>query len=251
MAALLLSASLSLLLPCLSFRTFPDFPVVGVNTHYAGEGLEGETAMLSHAFGITRTDLRWGAVETERGVYNFSDTDAHIAEHEREGVKIWFILDGSNALYCNDGAAPVGKEQVDAFVSFAVAAMARYSARVMVWELWNEPNLVGWAPFPNANDYAVLAKALGLAKAARSPNSTLVGPGLFTVDKPFVSKLVAAGVLDAFDAWSFHPYRWGGVSLALQGYLFEYELEITPFFLTLCPSVPLLLLLHVWDLRTD
>ena len=43
-----------------------------------------------------------------------------------------------------------------------------------------------------------------------APNSFLVGPGSFGVAKDFASKLINGGILDVFDGWSFHPYRWGG-----------------------------------------
>ena len=52
--------------------------------------------------------------------------------------------------------------------------------------------------------------ALGKAKSVLAPNSFLVGPGSFGVAKDFASKLINGGILDVFDGWSFHPYRWGG-----------------------------------------
>ena len=81
--------------------------------------------MLGKSFGISRTDLRWYDVEMVKGEYNFSQADAHVEQHEQAGVKVWFILDGHNDLYTKRGYSPVDKEQVDAFVAFAIAAMQR------------------------------------------------------------------------------------------------------------------------------
>ena len=184
----------------------------GVNVHFLSyaSALGGNMTMLGKSFGISRTDLRWYDVEMVKGEYNFSQADAHVEQHEQAGVKVWFILNGHNDLYTKRGYSPVGKEQVDAFVAFAIAAMQRYQNRVKVWELWNEPNLLGWVPLPNPQHYIELALALGKAKSVLAPNSFLVGPGSFGVAKDFASKLINGGILDVFDGWSFHPYRWGG-----------------------------------------
>src|SRR6202043_251802 len=68
----------------------------------------------------------------------------------------------------------------NAFATFAAAAASRYAPMgIHTWEIWNEPNIVGfWQPTPNVTQYVNLLKATSKAIKAVDPQSFIVSGGL-------------------------------------------------------------------------
>lgn len=72
----------------------------GTNIHWtAPPGGEAEAAMLAQAFRLARMDFSWGAIERQKGVYDFAAYDALLAVMRAHGVRPYWILDYGNPLY--------------------------------------------------------------------------------------------------------------------------------------------------------
>jgi hypothetical protein len=95
----------------------------------------GEVAQLGRAFGRARTGVRWNLVEQACGVYNFSMYDRLVGELDAAGVGLYGIFAFGNPLY-NCSYLPISPLQQEAFARFAVAMVAHFRGRGVVWELW-------------------------------------------------------------------------------------------------------------------
>src|SRR5207248_651751 len=75
---------------------------LGVNIHFT-DPRPGEMAMLAAGgFKLVRMDFAWGAIEKERGRYDFSAYDRLMAALAPHHIRAQFILDYSNRFYDND-----------------------------------------------------------------------------------------------------------------------------------------------------
>ncbi len=200
----------------------PVFPEgVGVNIHFT-RGHERDLDMIAETgFRVVRMDLVWEATERERGRYDWSAYDELTANLERRGLRPYYILDYSNALY--EGAevsrdpisgrehrhtvAPAREESVAAFARWAGAAAAHFKGRGVIWEVWNEPNIGFWRPRPKVEDYAALLSATCRALRAADPDAVIVAPASSEFPWDFLEHLFKDGALEHLDAVSVHPYR--------------------------------------------
>ena len=166
----------------------------------------GEAAQLGRAFGRARTGIRWYLVEQERSVYDFGMYEALLRELDGADVGLYGIFAYGNPLY-NCSYLPLSAPQQRAFADFAVAMMAHFAGRGVIWELWNEPNAQKF----NATTYASLLHAVGAAVRAdpRTEGETLVGLATSGISLSYISAVAETGALRYLDAVSVHPYRAG------------------------------------------
>ena len=188
--------------------TIPDG--LGVNIHFVRTGADELDLLAEAGFKFVRTDFVWEAVEPFRDVYSFSDYDQLVLSMRERGVRVMFILDYGNPLY-DGGLAPHTDDGRAAFARFASAAAEHYAGNGILWELWNEPNLVQfWEPEPNAADYAALAFTTIKAIREVDPNALILGPAICCFEDKrgwdFMEQLGQSGVLKEFDAITIHPY---------------------------------------------
>jgi hypothetical protein len=194
---------------------------VGVNIHFArGHGKDLDR-IAAAGFKIVRMDFAWAATERKKGEYDWSAYDDLTVDLEQRGLRPWYILDYSNALYEDavtvpdpvthktrrDIASPQHPESVAAFARWAAAAAKHFQGRHVLWEIWNEPNIGFWKPRPDAMQYATLCLAACKAIRAADPQATIVGPATSEVPTAFLERLFVLGVLADLDAVSVHPYR--------------------------------------------
>jgi hypothetical protein len=92
---------------------------------------------------------------------------------------------------------------------------ARYAGRVEAWQIWNEPNYVGWWPAgPNAAQYVPLLEAAYPAVKRGDPNALVVMGGLSLNDYDYLEQeYQAADAIDPqhplgeyFDVMATHAY---------------------------------------------
>eukprot|EP00039_Didymoeca_costata_P008441 m.112119 g.112119 ORF g.112119 m.112119 type:complete len:490 (+) comp14082_c0_seq1:99-1568(+) len=213
---------LALLCCCLIVVDAESSKKWGVNIHYRVEQA-GETAMLAKGFSIARMDTNWGAIESVKGEYNFTDMEILITTLLAHDVTPYLILDYGNPLYDN-GLSPYSEEGRSAFTNFSIAMMTRFSGKDIIWEIWNEPNGGFWKPVANATAYAALAVAVGKAKQSNpnTKNEFLVGPAAdpgWMDDTPgHWMDVVLSQALQYFDAVSVHPYRSKPPETVVQDY---------------------------------
>jgi len=183
--------------------TVPD--VLGVNIHF-NDPRPGEMEQLAAAgFRWIRQDFAWAGIEREKGHYDFAPYDRLMGHLKKFGIRPIFILDYGNDLY--QQGSPNTPEARAAFGRFASAAVTHFKGQGIVWEMWNEPNIGFWKPKPNWDEYVALALETGKAIRRTAPDEWFVGPGMSGMDFPFLRRCVGAGLLNYWDAVSFHPYR--------------------------------------------
>ncbi len=178
---------------------------LGVNIHFTTPR-PGEVAQLAGAgFKWIRLDFFWAGIERERGKYDFTLYANLLAQLKAAGIRAIFILDYGNDLY--EKGSPRSPEAREPFARFAAAAVTRFCGQGIVWEMWNEPNIQFWQPKPNVDEYITLALETGKAIRKAAPEEWFVGPGMSGMDFPFLERCFKAGLLNYWDAVSFHPYR--------------------------------------------
>ncbi len=147
---------------------------LGVATHFT-DPAPGEMERMAEAgWAMIRTDLIWQAVERTPGHYDFAAYDRLQAQLKHAGIRPMFILDYGNRLY-DGGRSPHTAQARAAFARFAAAAAAHFRGQGVVWEIWNEPNIVQfWKPEPDAQAYARLAMETAQAIREADPEALIL-----------------------------------------------------------------------------
>ncbi len=183
---------------------------LAVNIHFTRDDA-GLDAAKGLGFSRVRMDFSWSAVESTKGVYNFSNYDALVASLAARGMTLHLILDYGNRLYPPTGDAAFVSTTVPAFAAYAKAAAAHFAGKGVTFEIWNEANLEHfWMSAPSASDYAALANAAIVAVHAGGPSVKVSTTGVSGYDFAFVRGYLAGGGADGADAIGVHPYRITG-----------------------------------------
>ncbi|HLN57313.1 MAG TPA: hypothetical protein VK416_02070 [Thermoanaerobaculia bacterium] len=183
---------------------------LAVNIHFTRDDA-GLNAAKGMGFSRVRMDFPWSAVESTKGVYNFSNHDALVASLAARGMTLHLILDYGNRLYPPTGDPAFVSTTVPAFGAYAKAAAAHFAGKGVTFEIWNEANLEHfWMSAPNASDYAALANAAIAAMHAGDPSAKVSTTGVSGYDFAFVRGYLADGGADGADAIGVHPYRLSG-----------------------------------------
>ena len=180
---------------------------------------------------IVRLDaFSWDVIEKQRGIFDFSNTDAMVAIARRNKLDILGILQyspswasGTNyklptkfSSHC--GLPDTTQESYDKyraypplnpsdFGTFVYVTVKRYPD-VKYWQIWNEPNNpVFWRNNPRADQYvALLKEAYGAVKRA-NPKAMVVFGGLSLNDQEYMEKIYTLGAKNYFDIMAVHPYN--------------------------------------------
>ena len=125
-----------------------------------------------------------------------------------------------------NGYDGVNKISTAKFHDFAIALAKRYKGEVHYYEVWNEPNLPWFftpqlknGKFVSPAKYRALVNAFASGIHSVDRRATVIGGntapfghppprGHSIGPKPFLKRVVSAKV--RFDAWSTHPYTYGG-----------------------------------------
>ena len=180
---------------------------LGVNIHFL-DAKPGELEMLAQAgFRWIRMDFSWAATEREKGVYEFTAYDRLLASLDACHLRAVLILDYSNPHY-DGGMSPASDAGRAAFAHWAAAAAGHFRNRGVLWEMYNEPNIIEfWRPKPDVKQYVKLAVAVGKALREATPGELYVGPASNQIDFPFLEQCFKGGLLDYWSGVSVHPYR--------------------------------------------
>ncbi|HEX2274735.1 MAG TPA: hypothetical protein VHG90_12750, partial [Acidimicrobiales bacterium] len=168
-----------------------------------------------------RMDFSWASVEDTRGSFHWAPVDRVVNAATSRGLKVIALL-----AYTPNWARAAGSDSImyppidpNTFANFAGAAVRRYSTRVKVWEVWNEPNITPfWRPRPDPVAYTNLLKPAYAAIKGADPDATVLSAGLSpAIDAAdgaevspatFLQAVYAAGGGDFFDAVAMHPYSY-------------------------------------------
>lgn len=192
---------------------------LGVNIHFTGEPRDLEL-IAEGGFKFIRMDFAWGAIEREKGIYNFekSGYDALTEGCLKRGIHPLYILDYSNRLYeeSNSIRTVEGRE---AFAKFAESAVKRYEGKEILWEIWNEPNLKQfWNPQPSVDDYTALVETTISRIKKAVPSAVVVAPATSGIPMDWLEACFKKGMLDWIDALTVHPYRTPAPETVIKDY---------------------------------
>ncbi|MHB1458741.1 MAG: cellulase family glycosylhydrolase, partial [Armatimonadota bacterium] len=180
---------------------------LGANIHFLGEPVRVLDMLQAGGFRFVRMDISWSTVEKEKGVYDFSEHDKLIEGLSKRGMRALLILCYSNTLYETNFMSVRTEAGRQAFAQFSKAAVQRYKGKNVIWEIWNEPNIMFWRPQPSIDDYMALVKAVVPVIREADPKAVCIGPATSAVDMIYLEACFKRGLLNYIDAVSVHPYR--------------------------------------------
>lgn len=180
---------------------------LGANIHFLGEPARDLNMLQAGGFRFVRMDISWSTVEKEKNVYDFSEHDKLIEGLSKRGMRALLILCYSNTLYETNFMSVRTEAGRQAFARFSKAAAQRYKGKNVIWEIWNEPNIMFWRPQPSIDDYMALVKAVVPAIREADPKAVCIGPATSAVDMIYLEACFKRGLLKYIDAVSVHPYR--------------------------------------------
>jgi beta-xylosidase len=163
-----------------------------------------------------RLDLHWDQLEPVQGQYQIATLDQLVGNLQTNQLKSVFYLVGSAPFATT---APVGAPYQDQYPPkdpnvFAnrMALLSQRYPSVDAWQVWNEPNLLGfWRPVADPTGYFTLLAATTSALRTVNPNKPVVSAGMaFLSEMPngqtMLSALSALGVNSLNTVTSYHPY---------------------------------------------
>lgn len=171
---------------------------------------------LAQAIGakVIRLDAFWAAIEGSLGVYNWSSKDGLISAARNAGMTVVLILGYGNTLYgmASATSAPTTQAQITGLANLGVSALNRYGTSNIIYEVWNEQNLVGqWNGSPSASAFSSVFSAVNSAMKAVNPACTVIAGGLGTQGQgpPNDPNTYAAAfsALTTSDGIADHPYN--------------------------------------------
>jgi hypothetical protein len=215
-------------------NTFPSQVVpgtVGVNagTHFRWFDATDFAQMAAAGVKYCRIDLTWKETEKVAGIYNWSIWDTNLNLMQQQGIKPIFLLVYGNPLYSGQDDRSFSEPiERNGFANFAAAAVARYDAPGVIWEIYNEQNTEAfWAgPAPDDNspgamrgraiDYMGLIDVMVPAMRAVSPDANIVSGGVLDIGwaatLAWFDECFARGLLNQVDGLGVHTYGAAGES---------------------------------------
>ena len=200
---------LAMALPCVSHAGAVKNPdsVFGVVCPWGGIN---EAGIKWVRCGAGCTALDWGAIEKERGVFDWSNADKEVRETiKNEGVDLLPIL-GYTPKWASSG--PNGEnsfppKDLRDWSDFVYKIVSRYKDKIGYWEVWNEPDIGFWRG--SIEDYAALLKSAYVAAKKADPSCKIVFGGTAGVNLQFIERVYENGGGRYFDVMAVHPYQWG------------------------------------------
>jgi hypothetical protein len=205
--------------------------------------VDGHDTAMMRAAGIDSIRLwfSWGAVEQERGHYNWADLDFAVAGGALDELRVLPFLFGEpewaahvDGHECGDDCltyAPSSTATREGYAAFARAAVNRYGpdgafweahpelpyVPIQSWQIWNEQNSpFFFRPRVDPESYAVLVETTASQIRAADPDAEIVLGGVFSArdtqsgvvgSAHYLSELYGIpGIADSFDAVALHPY---------------------------------------------
>ena len=191
---------------------FADTPIA------LGATLDDASAL---GVGWIRVDLSWNDIQNQSpSKFNWGPFDAIVKAASARHLEVLPIIaytpGWARGIGCgSDKCSPASSAQ---FASFASEAASRYAPLgVHDWEIWNEPNVVGfWKPTPDPIAYAGLLRLTSIAIHRVDGSATVISGGLAPAatirgdisQLGFLSGLCRAGGLSWVDAIGYHPYSF-------------------------------------------
>ena len=168
-----------------------------------------------------RVDVDWSRVEPVAGQRKWSEVDRVVGAVVERGMCPLGLVTYAPTWAADPASRPTGTyfhpADPQLFANFAAAAAGRYRDRIMVWEVWNEPNTEKFfKPRPDVAAYGRLLTATYTALKAVAGDIAVLSGGLAPAEDngrdiaptTFLSGLYAGKFNRSFDAFAVHPYSY-------------------------------------------
>ncbi len=170
-------------------------------------------------FGSIRpTGTSWGALEPARGQYDWHSLDTWVSQAQAHHVQFdylflntpqWASTKPNEA--CNRG--PVGcaaPPNPQAWEEFVTALVTRYKGKINSYELWNEPNVIGYWTGSQQQMVDMASRAYKIIKSI-DPQAQVVSPSASSTGWPlqadaWLDQYLAAGGGKYADVIAWHGY---------------------------------------------
>jgi polysaccharide biosynthesis protein PslG len=221
----------TLILPCVVAVTcvgtgfsadLPDLTVPhSLGIQIKTSAIEDVEKISKTGVGFMRRGFYWEAIESEKGVYDFSGYDAMMDKADQLGVRIIGCLFANKKAFYEPQAPAAGRAiQTEAgrqgYAAWAAACAAHFKGRNIYWEIWNEPNVqTFWRKGKHnsdefADEYSRLVLATMPAMLKADPDCFVMAGSVSNYWAPVYEWTEACfkrGVLQSgIRAWSVHPY---------------------------------------------
>ncbi len=167
-----------------------------------------------------RVDIDWSTIERNRGQFDWANTDRVLAAVVAHGMcPLGVIAYTPQWARVPEAMGDSHSRPADpnVYAAFARTVVTRYRDHMNLWEIWNEPNIVGfWKPKPDVAAYSIMLRAAYQAIKQVQPASTVLSGGLAPATdngtnmnpKSFLSAMYQLGANKYFDAFNVHPYTY-------------------------------------------
>jgi len=166
-----------------------------------------------------RVDINWAQIQAGGpSSYDWAAIDRVVRGATQRGMKVLGVIESTPEWARPAGTSATYGPNPAKYAQFAAEAVERYAAMgVHTYEVWNEPNIVGfWTPAPDPAAYTNLLEAAYPAIKSADPHATVLtggtapapsdGKDVSPVD--FLAGIYANGGAGSFDAVAHHPYSW-------------------------------------------
>ncbi|MGI0034312.1 MAG: glycosyl hydrolase [Nitrososphaera sp.] len=162
-------------------------------------------------------DMRWRAINTGNGVYDWQHLDGLITVSLLHGVDIVYTFMATplwastnpTGTGCAFGDGTCYAPTAQSWEDFVTAITARYAGKIKYWELWNEPDALNFWSGTTPELVTMAEAAYPIIKAAHPDNVVLSpspqGPNAHL----WIDKYFSSGGVPYTDAISFHGYLYG------------------------------------------
>ncbi len=170
-------------------------------------------------FGAMRpAGTTWGTIEPSRGVFDWHGLDTWVAQSMAHHVQFDYVFLNTPQWAsqrpdekCNRG--PIGcaaPPTDDDWRQFVTVLVTRYKGRIADYEMWNEPNAIGFFTGSAADMAHMVSIAYPIIKSI-DPNAVVVAPSPSSTGWPtpfdeWIDQFLKAGGGKYVDVMSWHAY---------------------------------------------
>ena len=187
---------------------------VGYECVDRGYAKYSESGSYISQLGVSRARIQsgWARTEQKKGKYDYAWLDEIVDGITSQNVKPWMCLGYGNPLYSSEitlGAKLFTDEPtMKAWEKYVETTVARYKGKVVLWEVWNEPNQkVNKA---NPSTYTNLLVKTCEAIRRVDPDAQIAAFALASVDAGYLSHVLndlkKMNKTDLFTHVSLHKY---------------------------------------------
>jgi len=160
-----------------------------------------------------RMDVKWSLLEGIKGNWDYSRYDELIINAARNKRKVIVILDYDHPRVRRRGDKNpyIRAEYIPEFLTYVGKVYGRWGNLIAGFEIWNEPNMRLYWEGSDSEFFELCRRTLSYLKTTAPEIPVAVGSVMLNPwvgGRRYVRKLLDAGILEAADALSIHPYGY-------------------------------------------